>query len=426
MLRREASIRGRTAMLLFSCFLLAAVSASAADSSFALGLAEFKKGRWAKAEKHLQSVVASQPRNSNGNALLGMTEYHLGRYSKAEEHLGRSLDLKTSYAARALYYRGLTEAKLGKAAKAEATFRALKSLYPNSKEAQKLGVAFREVRPAVLKRDAVLLTGTVISSELGYSSNPTQTSEGDPDAYIGVFASSSLQIPDTAWSLGGWLFLEKYLDDSDNDFSTISGDLSRRHELTSADRLLGAATADMSWSGGESYERTLGLLFVHTRRWPEAWQSEVRLGLESVADLTDTRDADASVISARLRLTKPFLSRALLRRIRFELQLESEDNDTDWLGNSETSVGMECRLACYRRSTLDLGVEYSSVSYDGEDPFDLIARDDTSFEFGAFLVVSVSRTMSLTGQLSHDIRDSNISYYDTDETLLAVGVLIFP
>ena len=426
MLRREASIGRRAAMLLFSCSLMVAVSASAADSSFALGLKEFKQGRWAKAQKHLQSAVAAQPRNANVNALLGMSEYHLARYSEAEQHLGRALDLETSYAARTLYYRGLTEAKLGQPVKAEATFRALTSLYPNSSEARKLGVAFRDVRPAVLKRDAVLLTGTVISSELGYSSNPTQTSEGDSDAYLGVFASSSLQIPDTAWSVGGWLSLEKYLDDSDNDFATISGDLSRRHELTSADRLLGAVTADMSWFGGESYERTLGLLFVHTRRWSKAWQSELRLGLESVADLTDAGDADASVMSARLRLTKPFLSRTLLRRIRFELQMESEDNEIDWRGSSETSVGMECRLVPYGRSTLDLGVEYSSTSYDGEDPYDLIARDDTSFEFGAFLAVPVSRTTSLTGQLSHDMRDSSISYYDTDETVLVVGVLIFP
>ena len=127
-----------------------------------------------------------------------------------------------------------------------------------------------------------------------------------------------------------------------------------------------------------------------------------------------------------MRLAAKSSNGSVLQRTRFELELRDEDNDTPWLGSQDISAAVEFRTRPFGNASLDLGIEYSSSSYGDEHPVAAITRDDTSVELSAYLFAPVSSSAALTAQISHDMRSSNISGYDADETIISVGVSVFP
>jgi tetratricopeptide (TPR) repeat protein len=399
-----------------------------ADSKkLAQGMAHMRARNWQKAEQTFLAILTDDPNQPDAQALLGMTRYHMSKYASAVVDMEIALKQKTKYAARSLYYLGLCRIKLGQKEKAEDTFTRLILAYPTSQEARQLGVVPADIETSIRKREGFEIDGTIITAKAGYDSNPAQTSGGDSDFFIDIYLSTDLTLGRSAWVASGSAFIEKYISDTDNDFMSLAVDLSHKAILLNSDLLKMIFEIERSWYGGDESENRIGAWLIHERQWDPAWHSQSRLGYDASSDLTDSAESlDANSYSSRLRLTRKCRESQLLDQIRIDTEWVSEDCDTDYWGYNELSAGVEWRFMVKKNTSLDFEIEYSQRKYGAVHPDEQVTRDDSSITVAFYFMRPINNKTYMTAQLSHDMRDSNISDYETDQTRLSAGILYIP
>lgn len=399
----------------------------AETSEYVKGKTSLSKGKWTEAERHFTACLAENPDHADSHALLGMALYHKARHRESVGSLEKALALKTRYAARSLYYLGMAYAALGEKEKAENAFSRVIALYPSSSEARKLGYIPADVKDAVRRGEAFAVKGTVITVDLGYDSNPTQVSGGDSDFFLDLYATTEMAVPRTYWTAGVSTFIEKFTDDSDNDFFSLTADLSRDFVLSDAGLLELILQYERSWYGSDDFESNPGLWLIYDRQLDRNWNSELRAGFVSHSDLSDSEDSTDGLESAgRVRAYRKIRGWKLIDRIRLEAELVSQGSDTDYLGYRDMSAGFEWRVLPADLMSVDMSIEYASRKYGDDHPVYEEQREDTSIEISLYLTYPLKDGLYLTAQLSHDTRSSNIDYYEEDETRLSAGLMYIP
>jgi len=100
----------------------------------------FKNRLYEKAAIRYKKLIAMRYKPARSNFKLGEISYYQKKYAKAIVYYKKSIALydKASYTPTLLYHTGISLSKLKKNSEASSFFNALKSNYPNSKEAKSL------------------------------------------------------------------------------------------------------------------------------------------------------------------------------------------------------------------------------------------------------------------------------------------------
>ena len=103
-------------------------------------IADYDAKRYSSAKEKFTELAKRNYKRARSNYYLGEIAYFEKSYTTAIGHYKKSLSLydKASYIPKLLYHTGISFSKLGKKAEANRFFDALKSGYPDSKEAQSL------------------------------------------------------------------------------------------------------------------------------------------------------------------------------------------------------------------------------------------------------------------------------------------------
>ena len=400
------------------CFVLTHAASAQTLSSAGRLLSE---QRWEEAEASARQLLAASPNLADGQAMLGMALYHQGRFEASISPFRAAMAEETTYPARVLYYLGLAESKCGHPDGATDAFMLLLTLHPQSAEARRIQGLSADVTVPAERRSSMDISGTVISFEAGYDTNPDLIDTGDGDMLALLYAYTDIDLESLPFLIGTSLFFEKYLDLTENDFIELAVNLNDQFRLGPNGLATWSVELGQSLVDFEAFERSLSASLEYSQRWGGVWMGQLRAS----GALIDSNDEgyDATRGRLRLRAYRYLQNAGLLKRIRLTGLVRSNDRDAEWLAYSALTAGADCRLDIPWNMSLDLGLILESRGYDGEDPQTLETRKDDLIEFSAFAVKPVRKQQYLTGQATYTTRDSTDDFYAANEFRLLIGAL---
>jgi tetratricopeptide (TPR) repeat protein len=409
---------GRSMLALALCFALTCRASAQTLSQAGSLLAE---GNWREAEASAKLLPEQSPDHADAQAILGIALYHQGRFEEAIPAFQTAIAQKTSYEPRVLYYLGLAQSKCGRVDDATDAFMRLMTLHPKSTEAQRLRGLSADVTVPAERRSSMDMSGTVISLEAGYDTNPDLVDGGDGDALALVYAYTDLSLESMPCLIGMSFVFEKYLDLTENDFAELALNLNDQFQLGANGLAEWSVEIGQSLLDYEAFERSLSASIEYSQRWGGVWMG--RLRADGALIDADEEGYDATRARLRLRAYRYMQHAGAFKWVRLTAQTRTNSRDADWLAYNAVTAGVDSRLQIPWDMSLDLGVHVESRWYDGEDPQTLETRKDDLIEFSAFAVKPVRKGQYLTGQATYTTRDSNDDFYAADELRLLIGAL---
>jgi len=413
-----------------------ALSGADSDSEIRAGAEDMRAERWEAAKTHIVAAREAVGDHPDVLTLLGICEYHLGEYRPAARSLRRGHDGGTRYPARALYYLGLSHAKLGEDAASERAFRLLAERHPDSPEAKKVsvttGVPLPDAPVPATVHSADAATAKMDWRFFGligayYDSNPGQVAENlpgvseDGDVFGQIMAGVRFPLGESAWEIRGGAFHKNYFDS--NRFDTIGANAS-----------LGA-----HWEG-----RTLDVApqFEVRSLWFDydffQVRGEVGVGLEwHVADRWDV-------------LARPFASYLLhgsgfggldgpqyggsvglrwkpawrpLQWIRAEVRGDAYDADDGSSAWVEVKPVVGSRWALPWSAAVLAEVSWLHREYQGTATGHAKSREDGRLDLGVTYQHALTARWILTGRAGWRDNHSNINAFDYDQFVLGGGIM---
>jgi len=381
--------------------------------------------RWSEAERLLVEVVAAWPRQPDVRALRGMARYHLGKYNMSADDLEFALDNDTKYTARALYYLGLSMSKLGKSNAAQQAFRRLVERYPDSPEAAKLGKPIREMVRKRLGLKKGRPFSFVLSLEGAYDTNPSQTAEGDGDAFATVYASARGDIKPIR--IGGSVFSQKYVDQSALDFLGLSANVEVNRQIGRRNEVRPRLIYSRYMLDSKACEDVFAGELSCTRTWSECW-STILTGRGGTKIYVDEVYGDLEGNSLKLDCSTRWTARpgGCLRRIKLMATWSDEGAEAEHWAYTAWLAGLGLEFNIGKRTILTVSAKGSEREYDDVNPTYTVIRSDTSASGRLSLERTLTDDFSVRLYVAHTKRDSNIDDYTYDQTIAGLGVMYTP
>ena len=405
----------------FSCALALLIASTLNAGTLSQTTRLLSQKQWSAAESSALAILKTAPKDPDAQAMLGMALYHQERFLASIAALQLALTGKTEYEPRVLYYLGIAYSKVKQVHPASDAFSRLLATYPDSPEARRINGLSADVTVQAARRVTMDMSGTVVSAEVGYDTNPDLVDDGDGDLLLSLYAYSEFRFRSIPRLIGASLLAEKYLDLTENDFVQLAISANDQFRIMNKDRIAWSVEISQSFLEFQTFERELTAMVEHTHPWNRSWISDSRAILTAVDG--DDAGYDGSKAQLRLRLYKSMRDTTYLKRIRLKTRLYVNNRDNDLISFESLLLGVDCRLAMPFNTSLDLGIGLESREYNGADPVTLQTRKDDSIELSAYAVKPIDRNRNLTCQAIYTTRDSNETFYSANEIQLLLGIL---
>lgn len=392
---------------------------------FIEGARHLRASRWAEAERAFVKVLQSWPGQPDVHALLGVARYHRGMYRSALYNLSLSLQKRTKYRARVLYYQGMAYSQVGQIQPAADAFERLLIEYPNSPEARKvtagrqLAVTRKPEEKEKIDRVKLLLV-----QDVNHDTNAPLGPDADADTLLFTFASAELDLNPAPLSLGVSAMLQEYFTYDEFDLVHLAGTIRGKLSPAQTDTLSAAYSYKKIWLADKLLGSSNRSELLWKREWVRNWYSDMLVNYgQNLYDENYNENVTGEQTEGRARIWWECANLEPLTRARVFGIYADYKADEKHFGYQSWRAGLELEVTFSDQATLDVELSYGERDYADLHPDFGLVRFDKRLRAGLSFLGELSRSTYLRLNLHHLSSDSNIDIHTYEQTVFGVGLM---
>ncbi|TET32978.1 MAG: tetratricopeptide repeat protein [Planctomycetota bacterium] len=411
------------------CPVAAASESSDPSERFVQGARYMRTAEWASAEQAFLDVLDSWPGHPDVKALLGITRYHLGKYSASKSDLDYALKEGTKYESRVLYYLGMVCSKLGLREKSVDAFDRLLTEFPDSPEAEKIGVPDVLLEPEEPDDDKDKEPERfkfLFIQDISHDTNAPLAHTPEPDTAFFSYLSMKLGLHPAPFYLKTSGMSLVYLDMTNQNLMSAMGGVEGDFNLGESTKLIPGYSYHRLWLDNDKFQKKYRYELLWEQEWEKKhWFTDLRLRYEKKDfEELEKENLDGNHSSAQARLWWKGKSLGPFTRVRIGAYAGRDTAELDYLEYDSVEGSLEIELTFPADITLDLGASFGQRDYSERHPDFGINREDDRFRADALLLIPFSDNFFLRLKGSYISNDSNIRDYTYYQTVYGAGFML--